>query len=141
MRTLTVVATLFFLAGAAKADEDAASHLVDVLRQENAISFYFVARTGKYALDSNHLRQEATTVIYRKCGANCHNFMKNVVEHLMEATPIQCQKGQENLLVETSSGVVITYSHGGRSIEFDGHCYFNSQGVDSLIKATDFLFS
>jgi hypothetical protein len=67
--------------------------------------------------------------------------MADVVAHLGGSIPATCQEGQENLLIETGSGLEITYSHSGRSIEFEGQCYFNETGIDRTIKSVGFLFN
>lgn len=128
----------------AEADDgarEAAETLTSALRGEEMVTFYFVARTGSYVLRGASFKAAATTIVHRRCGANCHNFMSDVIDHLRNSTQAVCQYGQENVLIETGSGLVITYSHSGRSIEWGEKCYFNESGIDRTIKTSAFLFN
>lgn len=119
----------------------AARRLEDALRTEKSIAFYFVTRTGKYVLRGEDFKAASTTVINRRCGANCHGFMREVINHLRDSMEVACQSGQETTMIETGNGLVIIYSQSGRSIEFEERCYFNESGVNLIIKSPDFFFN
>lgn len=121
--------------------QEAAERLTSALRGEEAVTFYFVARTGAYVLRGDSFKAAATTIIHRRCGTNCHNFMGDVIDHLRNSKQAVCQHGQENVLIETGNGLVITYSYSGRSIEWDEKCYFNESGIDRIVKSSAFLFN
>lgn len=119
----------------------AARRLEDALRAEKSVEFYFVARTGDYVLRGEDFKAASTIVINRRCGANCHVFMREVISHLRDSMEVACQRGQETTMIETGNGLVIIYSQSGRSIEFEERCYFNESGVHLIVKSSDFLFN
>jgi hypothetical protein len=87
------------------------------------------------------MRDAATTIIFRECGANCARWMRKVTEHLAQAFPTTCESGQENLLIEPSVGASIVYRQNGRLIEFDGNCFINPKSINRTIKDSAFLFN
>lgn len=145
MRKFILIGLLAFTASASaqahNGVHEAADKLTTALQGEEVVSFYFVGRTGTYVLRGSEFKAAATTTIHRRCGANCHGFMRDVIEHLRNSILADCQLGQENVLIETGSGLVITYSHSGRSIEWDGVCYFNESSIDRTVKSSTFLFN
>lgn len=146
LKTLVVTLSLFIVtAEFSKADTSAqvaGARLGDALEQVNFVKFYFVSRSGEYSFDKARVKSESTIRIYRSCGANCKNFMREVTAHLSTAREGKCLHGQQNLLIEVGSIETILYSYSGRMILFQGKCYFNNQrGIQKVIKNSDFLFN
>ena len=123
-----------------KSDQNAADHLALALERVDAVSFYFVSRTGKYSLRPDELKSSATTKIFRKCGHNCRSYMAAIVSHLQNSTEGECPEGQQNVLIEIGKERLL-YSYSGRIIAFGGKCFFNKNSVESIIKDPTFLFN
>ena len=144
MKTLSFLIYVFLLIScrswASDNSTSAADRLADVTRNGEFIKFYLISKTENYSFDSERIRQEATMAIERRCGANCHNFMRDIISHLRDSSEKTCLKGQEVLLVEIDGGHEITYSHSGREINFEGRCYINQDSIFKIVKDTGFLF-
>ena len=140
----TALLLLVLCVTAARADggqNGAASSLAEKLGKVSSVSFYFLSRTGEYDLKTDQFKAQSTIKIYRKCGNNCRQFMNDVVAHLRQARLTKCTSGQQNILIEAGKSAILLYSYSGRTIEFEGKCYFNRNGIDSTIKRTEFLFN
>jgi hypothetical protein len=127
------------IAFAQNGGQAATDHLSVLLGKANSVSFYFLSRTEDYSLRGDQFKAASTTRIYRACGNNCRSYMDDVLSHLRKAVPAECQRGQQNALIEVGTATV-TYSYSGRMIEFEGKCYFNKTSIDNTIKNSDFLF-
>ena len=119
---------------------EAADALVSILQRSKSVTFYFLSRSGHYDLLPDRFIRESTIRIERKCGNNCVSFMANVVAHLRESTASNCQVGQQAVMIEVDRGVVLIYSYSGRSIEYEGSCFFNPDGIASVIEKESFIF-
>ncbi|MBS0194661.1 MAG: hypothetical protein JSR34_10470 [Proteobacteria bacterium] len=134
MFKLLVSLTIFLLASPAFGQNQvAADHLAAAFNNTRSISFYFLSQTDDYSLSATQLKAASTIRIYRACGRDCENYMRDVVVHLKQAVPLKCRSGQQNVLIETGSGVKVLYSYSGRLIEFEGNCYFNQKSVDEIL--------
>ena len=137
-----------FLAGcpwfvAAQAGEHSQPHIrvAEALRHVRSVNFYFVSRTGDYSYTPEAFKARSSIRIYRACGANCKNFMIDVIDHLREANPRPCSTpGQQNVLITFGPDELIVYSYSGRHILYKGMCYFNDVGVNKVIERPDFIF-
>lgn len=118
----------------------AAKKLAAELDQVHSVHFYFVSRTEKYSIKGDEFKSKSSLRIYRECGSNCRNFMNEVVEHLRHAAPANCPLGQQNILVQIGSIDHVMYSYSGRTIKFNGSCYFNENSVNRVIESPDFIF-
>ena len=121
---------------AAPSDADAIEH---ALRASSSVSFYFVSRTENYNYDAKTLQSEASIVVRRSCGANCHSFMGPVLANLRASKSSNCVTGQQDLLV-TFGETQLVYSHSGRQVMYQGRCYFNAHGILSLLENNGFFF-
>lgn len=111
-----------------------------MLTKVDSVSLYFASRTGDYSLRGQRFKDESSIHIYRKCGANCRLYMKDVVDHLQAATAAKCVAGQQNVLIEMGNLHSISYSHSGRMIEIEGNCYFNPTSINRVIRRESFIF-
>lgn len=118
----------------------AAVRLQGMLDTIDAVSFYFLTRTGEYSFDRKRFKKESTIRVYRSCGNNCRRFMREVITHLSGAAEAECLPGQQNVLIEVGDIEAILYSYSGRMIEFQGKCYFSEEGIDTTVRRTEFLF-
>jgi hypothetical protein len=109
------------------------------LSETDTVDFYFVSRTGNYVLSPVDLKNQATISISRNCGANCNHFMRDVIDHLMEAKPAECQVGKESVLISWGN-TVITCSYSGRMIKYKSKCFYNDVPINNLVKKTNFIF-
>jgi hypothetical protein len=144
--------SLFIVNATARADEKtksiggsdeaaavAADRLRDALTHVTSVSFYFQTSTEKHPLSAEQLRERASIFVRRRCGGNCESFMRDVTSHLAASVSSNCSPGQENALIDIGS-VSVLYSHSGRTIKLDGHCFFNTKKVTDIIKADHFIF-
>lgn len=128
--------------GSGRGDKDAAAatdRLRGALAHVSSVSFYFYSSTGKYSLSAEKLRSGSSVFVRRGCGGNCENFMREVLEHLEAARGTDCPQGQENILIDVGP-LSVVYSNSGRTIKFDGRCFFNSENVAEILKADGFFF-
>ena len=132
----TALASIAGMAAAADSDADA---IEQALRAAPSVSFYFVSRTENYDYNSIRMQSEASVVVRRSCGANCHRFMGAVLASLRASKKANCLPGQQDLLV-TFGRSQITYSYSGRQAMYQGHCYFNSQSIHKILKNDGFFF-
>lgn len=109
-------------------------------RKASSVSFYFVSRTGNYVLSDDEVMKEATLRVTRECGNNCASFMRRVIDHLRNARQISCTTGQENLVISTNGGAVLSFSYSGRSLRYGKSCFFTPVGVNSVLKKDGFFF-
>jgi hypothetical protein len=126
------------IAGAASAisDDDA---IEQALRTAPSVSFYFVSRTEDYDYDAQMIQAEASVVVRRSCGANCHNFMDPVLASLRASKKSKCLPGQQDLLVTFGRSQLI-YSYSGKQARYQGRCYFNSQSIHQILENDGFFF-
>lgn len=125
-------------AGAASVEADV-DKIERELRETESISFYFVSRTEEYNYDNDRMKSEATVVIRRSCGANCHNFMKPVLARLRNSIRAECVSGQQDLLIEFAGGNLV-YSYSGRQVKYGKRCFFSEEGVHDLFRENNFFF-
>jgi len=132
-------AALLFTAGSAASALSDADAIENGLRQASSVSFYFVSRTEDYDYDAKTMRSEASVVVRRSCGANCHNFMGPVLASLRASKQTRCLPGQQDLLITYGRGH-LTYSYSGRQAMYEGRCYFNPTSIHAVLKADGFFF-
>ena len=120
--------------------EEAALNFQQELEEVSEVRFFFLSRTGQYSVSSEQLIEESTVQILRRCGNNCVQFMKEIVDHLKASTLTNCELGQQNILIEWAEGASLVYSFSGRMIRFEGACYFNEHSIRSVIKGSGFIF-
>lgn len=140
---LVVLCVSLFCLPSARADSSsrgASQKLNSSLHEIKHVEIYFLARTGTYSLSFDDFRRDATTRFYRKCGADCKNFMSAVVSHLEKSVAVVCRRGQQVALVDIGEKETLMYSYSGKIIEYDGQCYLNSVGIDKVIKTRHFMF-
>lgn len=118
----------------------AAQKLASELGQAHSIRFYFISRTEKYSIEGDEFKAKSSLVIYRKCGNNCRQFMVGVIKHLRHAVPINCPQGQQNVLMQIGDIDRVIYSYSGRTIKFNGLCYFNKKSINEIIENGNFIF-
>ena len=124
----------------ASPDQVAAS-VESQLRSVSAVEFYFLSRTDEWRYTPDEVAAKSSIRVYRACGANCHNFMRPVLDHLRAARPIECMPGQEDGLIRAQPGVDIVYSLSGRQIRVADSCYFNDIGIRNIVSGNSMLFS
>jgi hypothetical protein len=124
---------------AANPAHEAAAQLSNELRKSNSVSIYYVSRTGEYSYSPQQIRGKSSLLIKRQCGSDCSHLMNPIVQHLQEAVPSNCQKGQQSVLVEVDGQPSLVYSHGGRSVQYKGKCYFNKNNVRNSIKTSEII--
>jgi hypothetical protein len=132
-------ATLLFSASSIASALSDADAIENELRQASSVSFYFVSRTEDYDYDAKKMQSEASVVVRRSCGANCHNFMGSVLTSLRASKQTKCMPGQQDLLIRFGRGQ-LTYSYSGRQAMYEGRCYFNPTGIHTTLKADGFFF-
>jgi len=117
-------------------------NLINELRSAKHFWLYFITRTEDYSLTSDQIKAQSSIRIYRECGANCANTLDVVVQHLREAKPIVCISGpgMENVLLELSSGEQVVYSHVGRQVKLNDHCYLSDSSINKVLDRTDYIF-
>lgn len=132
-------ALLLTIAGAQQAGDAgraASAELSKELRESSSVSIYYVSRTGKYSYTREEIKEQSTLLIRRQCGGNCARLMGPVVQHLRDAVPSNCPAGQQTVLIEMGGRSSIVYSHGGRSIQYRGKCYFGKTNIRQSIRKT-----
>ena len=132
--------TAGFSSAPLSADQIATS-VENQLRSVKSVEFYFISRTEDWNYTPDELAAKSTIRAYRACGANCHNFMRPVLNHLRAAQPVNCLSGQENALIRAQPGVELVYSHGGRHIRVAGNCYLSDHSIRKIISGDSMLFS
>lgn len=143
---LSQVRTIFFFcllascANAGDGGDQAAAGLTAELKGVTYVSIYMLSRTEQYDYSPDMLKKQASLAIIRRCGGNCDRLFLPVINHLRGATRSNCQKGQQDILIEVGAATRVFYSHSGRSIEFAGRCYFTRRSVAKVIKDIDFIF-
>jgi hypothetical protein len=142
IRTCALIG-IFTLALSASAREPTKSlgdQLTQAWTKSRSVQFYFVSRTEKYTLTQEALKKAATIKVYRACGNNCASFMAPVTAHLKAARTVQCQAGQENVLIEPSSGPSLLFSNAGRVLRVGSSCYLVPASIDAVLKKEGFFF-
>ena len=109
------------------------------LSESGSVSIYYISRTGKYSYAPEEIRKKSSVLIRRQCGGNCSRLMAPVVQHLREAAPMDCQPGQESVLIELDGRPSVVYSQNGRAIRYKGKCYFNRTNVNQKIKDAEIV--
>ena len=122
-------------------NHDIQDQLTTKFSRSKSISFYFVNRTGKYALTETTLKEKATLTITRSCGNNCASFMAPITNLISKSSRVDCQPGQENVLITSDDDSNLLFSFSGRVLRYNGKCYLNSKGVNAIIQADGFLFN
>lgn len=145
MRTKLCLAALmsFFVAcspGAKSVEPVVADSIVDELDSTDQVDFFFLRRTGTYDYSVPLFIRSSTIQISRRCGANCANFMRDVVDHVRRAERAECVSGQQNVVIQAGKGLTLVYSHSGRQIAFKGQCYMSSQSINEVIQDSSFIF-
>lgn len=116
--------------------------LTNELRNAREFWLYFVTRTEDYSLTIDQIKTQSSIRIYRRCGANCANTLNIVIQHLREAKPVTCLAGagMENVLLELSPGKHVVYSHAGRQVRVNGHCYLSGVSINKVLDQTGYIF-
>lgn len=143
-----LLGTMLALLSTACSATPAEVHGQDIISLENDLRsarhfwLYFVTRTEDYSLTSDQIKAQSTIRIYRECGANCANTLDVVVQHLREAQPVICISGpgMENALLELSSGEHVVYSHAGRQVKLNDHCYLSNISINKVLDQTGYIF-
>ncbi len=141
---LVSVAAVTPIAGCSAAPAPADQIAISVetkLRSVKAVEFYFLSRTENWNFTPDEVAAQSTIRVYRACGANCHNFMRPVLDHLRAARPIKCLSGQEDCLIRAQPGVELVYSYGGRQIRVSDNCYLSDNSIRKVISGDSMLFS
>ena len=141
MRLLIAIATagLLVAAGSAACASSGADAIEQELRSSPSVSFYFVSRTENYDYNPRKIKAEASVVVRRSCGANCHNFMAPILASLRVSKRTECQPGQQDLLI-TFGQAQLVYSYSGRQAMYQGQCYFNPESVHRFLQHDGFFF-
>ena len=136
---IAIGVAMAFSAGSAFSATSDADAIKKALRAAPSVSFYFVSRTEDYDYSSQVMQSEASVFVRRSCGANCDNFLGPVVANLRASKRTTCQPGQQDLLI-TFGRSQLVYSYSGRQAMYQGHCYFNSQSIHTLLENDGFFF-
>lgn len=137
-RTCYGLVLLLLVAPGALADESAANRLSHALVDARFVELYFVSKTGGYDYSPVEIRRVASVRLRRECGRDCANLMAPVVSHLRNARGGGCQRGQQDVLIDLGDDAHILYSYSGRTIEYQGRCYFNPEGVRGILRSIEF---
>lgn len=135
-------ALLLAIAGAQQggdAGRAASAQLSKELGESSSVSIYYVSRTGEYSYTREKIKEQSTLLIRRQCGGNCARLMEPVVLHLRGAVPSNCPIGQQTILIEIGDSSSVVYSHGGRSIRYQGKCYFSRTNIRQVIRKTEVI--
>ena len=135
-------ALLLAIAGAQQggdAGRAASAQLSKELGESSSVSIYYVSRTGEYSYTREKIKEQSTLSIRRQCGGNCARLMEPVALHLRGAVPSNCPIGQQTVLIEIGDRSSVVYSQGGRSIRYQGKCYFSRTNIRQVIRKTEVI--
>lgn len=141
----TIVLSLAFLplqGGCAQrpTPQQAADVLREELRNVEAFELYFVRRTESWDYTEAQIAQQASVKLYRKCGGNCHNQMKPLIEHLRSAEAVPCLRGQQSGLMKAGP-VRVVYSHSGTHIKIGDNCFDSRLDVRNVVRDSNMIFN
>lgn len=106
----------------------------------DSVRVYFVSRTGNYDFEKRQMKKNSSVRTYRKCGSNCAVYLERVIEHVRRSKLVNCQSGQQSVLIEITPQFSITYSFSGRMIKIGQNCFFSDTDIKSVVADTSFLF-
>ena len=110
------------------------------LERADRVSIYFVKMTDEPNFTVPEFIKQAGVSVVRRCGANCANKMRAVLEHFRAAEPVKCRAGDQNVVILVDKLPPLIYSRGGHFIEFRNKCYFNQKSINDLLETSDFIF-
>ena len=144
MPTMRAAVVLFSLLGLAScnasAEKDGVARFEAALSGAHEVQLYFVKVTDAPDYSVEMMKSKAGIKVIRQCGANCRQYMKDVVAHMKAARPATCKRGDQNLLIAVARAPPVVFSHGGYQVELDGQCFLSKTSVNAVVERAEFIF-